>query len=112
MKPDCAYCGCKEKDHCKGGERHSNYKDAMRMNPRPRVHVCTNRHCESPLCCCTNYIDPSPKIEPEVIPPWEAGCREEAAEAMQLEPPMNVIRDSISEEENKEESVAYIFDIP
>jgi hypothetical protein len=53
--PDCAYCGHPEKDHCKGGINHSNYKDAMRQVRMPRGSICVGRHCTCPLCCCTNY---------------------------------------------------------
>ena len=43
------------KDHCKGNQRHSTYKDQARQVPNPRTSLCLGTHCESALCCCLNF---------------------------------------------------------
>lgn len=86
------------------------------MNPKPKVWVCTNRHCESPLCCCTNYVDPShkkeAKAEEEAISPREWKHIEKYVESVGLETNVVAIPDAEEEEEREAERVVYAFDIP
>lgn len=53
--PGVCECGHALKDHCPGNSSHSYYKDAMRQIRNPRTFKCKTRHCESVLCCCTDY---------------------------------------------------------
>lgn len=48
-------CTHPEKKHCEGSVPHSTYKDAARMVPRPKVELCLGRHCEEPLCDCSDF---------------------------------------------------------
>jgi len=57
----CVYCKHDLGDHCKGNERHTNYKDEMKnagMHIKPRTKACTKKHCRQPMCDCTNFIAP------------------------------------------------------
>lgn len=54
---NCLACNCPEKDHCKGGVTHGRWRATPGVKaPANQVFVCTSRHCDSPLCCCTNYV--------------------------------------------------------
>lgn len=53
--PRCKRCEHKLSEHCAGGVRHSTYKDQARMVKHPVVSTCTTRHCEAPICSCTDY---------------------------------------------------------
>lgn len=52
MKPPCT-CTHADAGHCPGGVKHAFYKQTERKNPD--AHICTTRHCLSPLCSCTDY---------------------------------------------------------
>lgn len=56
MDDKCKYCGHSFSKHCKGNERHSNYKDELRQVRNPRTIVCGTRHCLEPLCDCTVLV--------------------------------------------------------
>jgi len=51
----CKTCTHPFKDHCKGRQFHSNYKDAMRQAKNPRQHQCHGPHCLEPLCSCVVF---------------------------------------------------------
>lgn len=51
----CVVCGHPEAMHCKGNVSHAWHKDVIRMVRNARKAICHNRHCEAPLCSCTNY---------------------------------------------------------
>ena len=53
---DCARCGHKDSDHCKGGVSHSEYKEQSRQWKQVRQTVCATRHCDQPLCSCVEFM--------------------------------------------------------
>lgn len=48
-------CTHAEKKHCEGGVLHSTYKDQARQVPHPKTTKCLSRHCDEPLCDCTDF---------------------------------------------------------
>lgn len=55
MNEEICECGHGKSKHCKAGTFHSNYKDAMRMVPKPRGSHCSSDHCNAALCCYTQF---------------------------------------------------------
>lgn len=56
---NCERCGHSERQHCKGGELHSDHKEDARMIPikwRKNTVTCGTRHCEEPLCSCVEFV--------------------------------------------------------
>jgi hypothetical protein len=51
--PACGFCGCPDSGHCKGGTSHFHGKGEFNA-----VTVCITRHCNSPLCCCVEFVAP------------------------------------------------------
>ena len=65
MENNCAFCNHSEKDHCKGGVSHTNYKEDARMlavADRRHTVTCVSRHCKVALCCCIGYLGPLPAM--------------------------------------------------
>lgn len=60
MKPNDPMCECGAplSKHCKGGERHTDYKEDARMvaySDRRRTVICKTRHCLAALCSCVDF---------------------------------------------------------
>lgn len=69
----CACCNHEDKDHCKGGVKHSTYKDQARMVPKPKTTACKTRHCTQPLCCCLDFAETVADVKwPNV--PWKGAA--------------------------------------
>lgn len=51
----CLRCDHELADHRKGGQKHTNFKDEMRMVRQPRTNICPTRHCLQPMCSCVDF---------------------------------------------------------
>lgn len=54
---NCKNCHHPLGEHCKGNQRHTHYKDEMRMVKDARVTVCTTKHCNNALCDCVDFVE-------------------------------------------------------
>lgn len=52
----CFCCNHPSGGHCKGGVKHGRYRFTPGVPaPAGSQFTCTTRHCEEPLCSCTNF---------------------------------------------------------
>jgi hypothetical protein len=54
---NCVFCGHPEEAHCKGGVKHVSRKNDG-GNAVGVTVTCQTRHCENPLCCCVEFVEP------------------------------------------------------
>lgn len=64
----CACCDHAEKAHCKGGVKHTTYKDQARQLPNPGTYTCKGRHCTEPICCCLNFAETAADVKYPDVP--------------------------------------------
>jgi len=83
----CEFCNHEDKDHCKGGELHSDHKEDARMveiKYRKGSRVCVSRHCDQPLCCCLAFIAPIRETRQELAEFAERIARDNLREEKNL----------------------------